>query len=75
MANGTNELFPIDTETLKDVVRGGVSVPQEGWKGESLTEVNKPHTTALGIYMRAYTQKPEKHLILPTAKYFSSRVK
>lgn len=28
-ADDTNEPFPIDTETLKDVVRGGASVPQE----------------------------------------------
>lgn len=72
MASGTNEHFPIDTETLKDVVWGDASVPQKGRKGESLTEVNKPHTTALGIYVRTYTQKPEKHLTLPSTKYFSS---
>lgn len=54
MASGTNELFPIDTETLKDVV-WDASAPQEGRKGKSLTEVNKPHTTVLGIYMRTYT--------------------
>lgn len=28
-ADDTNEPFPIDTETLKDVVRGGACAPQE----------------------------------------------
>lgn len=29
-ADDTNEPFPVDTETLEDVVRRGAAVPQEG---------------------------------------------
>lgn len=52
-ADGTNEPFPIDTETLKDAVRGGASVSRGETRGGIVS--GSEQATILGIYIGVYT--------------------